>query len=215
MANNVPITAGAGTSVATDDVSGVHYQVVKLALGDEDVATRVTSSNPLPITGTLTLSGEDHIGQVGGHINSYRFNPTITAGAYSANDVIAGELTLTNAVRTSGGSAVLQSLTIHDKAAQGVAMHFYLFDAAPSAALADNAAWAWTDGDEDKWLGTVYVASTDWVAAAGDSFVTKNNIGLAVSANGSQNLFLYIVTTGTPTYAGTLDLTFSLRFLTN
>lgn len=33
MADNVPITAGSGTNIATDDVSGVHYQRVKLVDG--------------------------------------------------------------------------------------------------------------------------------------------------------------------------------------
>lgn len=33
MADNVAITAGSGTSIATDDVSSVHYQIVKQAIG--------------------------------------------------------------------------------------------------------------------------------------------------------------------------------------
>src|SRR3954466_4762841 len=33
MADNVPITAGVGTTVATDEVSGVHYQRMKLVDG--------------------------------------------------------------------------------------------------------------------------------------------------------------------------------------
>lgn len=33
MADNVEITAGTGTDIATDDVAGVHYQKVKIALG--------------------------------------------------------------------------------------------------------------------------------------------------------------------------------------
>lgn len=33
MADNVPITAGSGTSIATDDVGSVHYQRVKLVGG--------------------------------------------------------------------------------------------------------------------------------------------------------------------------------------
>lgn len=36
MADNVPITAGSGTTIATDDVSGVHYQRVKLVDGTLD-----------------------------------------------------------------------------------------------------------------------------------------------------------------------------------
>jgi len=50
MADNVPITAGSGTDIATDDVSGVHYQKVKLAYGAADAATLVESAAPLPVT---------------------------------------------------------------------------------------------------------------------------------------------------------------------
>lgn len=38
MADNVAITAGSGTSIATDDVGGAHYQRVKLALGADGAA---------------------------------------------------------------------------------------------------------------------------------------------------------------------------------
>ncbi len=33
MADNVPITAGSGTDVATDDIGSVHYQIVKIGVG--------------------------------------------------------------------------------------------------------------------------------------------------------------------------------------
>jgi hypothetical protein len=39
MADNVSITAGSGTSIATDDVGGVQYQRVKIALGADGAAT--------------------------------------------------------------------------------------------------------------------------------------------------------------------------------
>lgn len=38
MADNVAITAGAGTTIASDDVAGVQYQRVKLALGADGAA---------------------------------------------------------------------------------------------------------------------------------------------------------------------------------
>ena len=41
MADNVPITAGVGTSVATDDVTSVHYQRIKLVGGADGTATRL------------------------------------------------------------------------------------------------------------------------------------------------------------------------------
>lgn len=36
MADNVPVTPGSGASFATDDVSGVHYQRVKISDGTAD-----------------------------------------------------------------------------------------------------------------------------------------------------------------------------------
>jgi hypothetical protein len=69
MADNVAITAGSGTSIATDEVSGVHYQKVKLAYGAADSATLVDGTNGLPVSvlntsipvtdngGSLTVDG--------------------------------------------------------------------------------------------------------------------------------------------------------------
>lgn len=48
MADNVAITSGSGTSVATDDVGGVHYQRVKTTWGADGTATDVSTTNPLP-----------------------------------------------------------------------------------------------------------------------------------------------------------------------
>lgn len=58
MVDNVPITAGTGTTIATDDVGGVHYPINKLAHGALDTATLVTSATPLPIYGPdITATG--------------------------------------------------------------------------------------------------------------------------------------------------------------
>lgn len=57
MADNVPITAGSGTTIATDDIGGVHHQLVKLEFGAADSATQVSSANPLPTTMPATGIG--------------------------------------------------------------------------------------------------------------------------------------------------------------
>ena len=57
MADNIAITAGAGTTVATDDIGGVHHQLVKIEFGAADSATQVSSTNPLPVVGTATGLG--------------------------------------------------------------------------------------------------------------------------------------------------------------
>lgn len=51
MADNVAITAGAGTTVATDDVSGVHYQRVKLTDPTADSSAAIgVAANPLAVS---------------------------------------------------------------------------------------------------------------------------------------------------------------------
>jgi len=55
MADNVAITAGVGTSIATDDVSGVHYQINKLAIG---ALNKVSLLQPCTI-GTVSASTVD------------------------------------------------------------------------------------------------------------------------------------------------------------
>jgi hypothetical protein len=50
MADNTPQTGSA--TIATDEISGVHYQLVKLAFGPADSATVVTNTAPLPVTDT-------------------------------------------------------------------------------------------------------------------------------------------------------------------
>lgn len=66
MADNVSITAGADAAIATDDVTGVHYQRVKVDLGGDGLASPLvrgqqTAANSLPVTlpsdqGTLAVS---------------------------------------------------------------------------------------------------------------------------------------------------------------
>ena len=61
MADNVVLSAGTadGVTLATDDVGGVHYQIVKVSFGALDTATAVSGANPLPVvqTGTHTVTG--------------------------------------------------------------------------------------------------------------------------------------------------------------
>jgi hypothetical protein len=51
MADGVKLAEpGTGTVIATDDVSGSHYQLIKLAYGALDAATLVTSTAGLPVS---------------------------------------------------------------------------------------------------------------------------------------------------------------------
>lgn len=61
MADNIELNAGSGgATLATDDLAGVHYQVVKLAVGGDGVADFVSNSAPIPISdagGSVTVDG--------------------------------------------------------------------------------------------------------------------------------------------------------------
>ena len=55
IVDNVAITAGSGTTIATDDVGGVQHQRVKVEFGADGSATDVSAAAPLP-TNTYGIS---------------------------------------------------------------------------------------------------------------------------------------------------------------
>ena len=60
MADNTTLNPGTGGDViATDDIGGVKYQIVKISFGALDTATPTSAANPLPVvqTGTHTVTG--------------------------------------------------------------------------------------------------------------------------------------------------------------
>jgi hypothetical protein len=78
MADNVAITAGTGTSVATDDIGGVQYQRVKATWGPDGTAndTDVASGKPMPVQ---------------------LRTPTGTAGSFGAGITDSGTVRVVNA----------------------------------------------------------------------------------------------------------------------
>lgn len=80
MADNVTITAGTGTTIASEDVAGVQHQKVKVEFGGDGVATMVSSSDPLPITGTVTANAGTDLNtsalalETGGNLASIKTN---------------------------------------------------------------------------------------------------------------------------------------------
>lgn len=57
MPDNVAITPGTGTTIATDDISGVQYQRVKVTWGADGAATDASTSSPLPVTAFTGITG--------------------------------------------------------------------------------------------------------------------------------------------------------------
>ena len=245
MADTVAITAGSGTSIATDDIGSVHYQRVKLSLGADGTAVdavagagavgtgviRATLASDDPAVTSLQLldnaisgsemqvdvvtitAGETHVGEVSTPFDTVSVTPTISATpAYTSGDAVGGKQTIAAACRVSGGDALLQSLTIIDKANQKQPLTLLFFDSDPSAAtITDNAAFVFST-DISKLIGKVNVLAADYETVDSIGIAVLANLGLQLKASGSSSLYVAVVTTGTPDFASTSDLIFRYSF---
>lgn len=71
MADNVPITAGAGTNIAADDVGGVYYQRIKRSYGPDGSASDGLSIKRVATLSNTATEVKDAAGQVHGwHIHN-------------------------------------------------------------------------------------------------------------------------------------------------
>ena len=233
MANNVPVTAGSGTTMHTDDVAGVHYPVVKLADGTEDATTRIaagngTSAGALRVTlssdstGQVTLaagttlslvSGADPL-TVGNDTDVIEPAITVSTSAYTANDVVGGRLQIAAALGTLR-SGVFQNLFVFFKGNFTPRLDFYLFNAQPTQNTADNGAFAWNSADDSKLIWIRSVVSADYKTIPGATtrtFASVSTVYPAVKSVGSGDLYLYIITLDAVTLSTTSDLRVGLGF---
>lgn len=139
--------------------------------------------------------------------------PTITAGAYLAGDAVGGKLTFSGC--TNDG--LIHSLIITDLSEQGIELNLILFDA-DFTAVADNAVFDVTAGEEVRIIGVVNIASTDYKDIGGLKVATVRNISLPYELTETNTAKLgrvygQLVAVGTPTYTSTSDLTLRLGVL--
>lgn len=217
MADNVAITAGSGTNIATDDVSSVHYQKVKLDLGGdglsvpapagggvEATALRVTIANDS--TGVLSVDDNGGSLTVDGTVAVSSISTSIVPGTAATNlgkaedaahasgdtGVMALTVRSNTAASTSGADGDYQPLITDTNG------RLHVLDANSAAALTalqliDNIVLtedaAHVSGDPGVLaLAVRRDANTTMVSADGD------NSPLQVDANG--NLKVNIVTGG-------------------
>lgn len=136
-------------------------------------------------------------------IDIVRVTPTVTAGAYSANDVVGGTLTF------PVGSGILRAVTVVDQAKQSGALQLVLFDALPTD-IADNGPYDIADADLLKIIGAVHLTDT----AGADKFDFSDNKiymrqGLTIPlkrADSSAAIYGFLIALGTPTFAATTDV---------
>lgn len=206
-------------AAVADTVNGFfHFNLKRVGNTAVDANTGTVSAGTQRMTLATDIAlpaGELHMGEVGGNTTINTPALAVTAGAYTAGFAVGGILTLTSAMRKSGGSGVLQSLMMVDHANQKAQMEVLIFDSNPAGGTyADHGAAAIGDADIAKLLHRISIAATDWVSLGGTAraIVDVNAIAKPVVASGSANLFMVIITLGTPTFANTTDLEARLGF---
>lgn len=122
MADGVPITAGSGTTIATDDAGAAgHVQVVKLALSADGSATAITAdANGLEVQlGAALPAGTAEIGKVthgmtgigtGRTVVTTAGTRVVLASSTTARHVIITAETDNTGLIVVGGTAVVAAL---------------------------------------------------------------------------------------------------------
>lgn len=137
--------------------------------------------------------------------------PTITAGAYSANDAVGGLMTFAYAGAsgaTPDQGVILDSVIVTDLTTQNAALELWLFDQGFTA-TADNGAFTIIDTDMINFVAIVPIST--YYNAADNSVAFARNLGIPLPlASPAAALYGQLVTRGTPTYASTSDLRITL-----
>ena len=138
--------------------------------------------------------------------------PTLDTNAYTAGDLLFDSTAIAGATREAGGTTILESVTILDKADQKVPFTLVFANAATDFGTLNSA----PDPDDTEALtvvGWVPVATTDYLDLGASSVACIRNIGLLLATSGATSLYVAGINgTGTPTYAAG-DLVIQFGFL--
>lgn len=150
-----------------------------------------------------------------GKTRTVKFGPTVSLGAYEA-----GESVGTGSELTFNGSqtrrAVMKSLLVADAGNQKAPLTIIFMNAQKATAPTDAAAFTWTAADLRNVVAVVNVASDDYETVDSKAFAMIELSRVLELENTMKDPFrfwVYVVTTGTPTYVATTDLQFFLGLL--
>lgn len=194
MADNAELNAGSGGIIlATDDILGVHYQIVKITYGALDSQTLVDTTNRFPTSaaqsGTWTV-------QPGNTANTTAWLVTGTGGTFPVTDS-GGSLTVDGTVAVSGSVAVTNgALSVVGGGLEATALRVTIAsDSTGVLSVDDNGGSLTVDGTITANLaaGTNNIGDVDILSiAAGDNnignvdIVTMPNVTLAAGTNTNE-----------------------------
>lgn len=132
-----------------------------------------------------------------------------TDGAYAANDIVGGILTIATANFATTRPVLLKSLQVNDKGNNSAALHIYFFKETPSGGTyTNNGPVTWDAADSARIVGQVSIATGDWLSDGADCMVNIGGIDNLMPLT-ATSLFALIIAPGTPTFANG-DLTLKI-----
>lgn len=199
MANNIPVTPGAGAVVATEEIGGVQFQKIKPMIGAEGSASYLEfGQKPMSTSLPVAISSNQSTLPINQVTNGYdpvvTFNRPADTTAYAAGDVVGGVLQFTPCGPSSQSIMLLGAQLEIDRSDIPAGMTSYrlhLYSVTPPSALADNAPWDLAAGDRSAYRGYVDLgAPADFGSTL---YVEQNSINKQVRLVGVE-LYAYLVT---------------------
>lgn len=197
MADNVAITAGTGTPIATDEVavnggSTAHVQYVKIVDGTADGTTGVPSdANGLYV--------EAHRDLVRIADSSQASELTIATTAYSAGDQVGVMFQFAGAARFSGGTGMLVGMQM-TSAADIVGAFDIVLCRSNITLAADNAVFAISDADALQVIAVVQLPGA--IDLGGNRIAQAFNIAIPYDCSGGTTLYGAAITKTAHTFFG-------------
>jgi hypothetical protein len=189
MADNVAITAGSGTSVATDEIGGAHYQRVKIVWGADGTANDTSAASGKPLPSTLYTSTGTEINFTASSSSSATFTPA--ASSHTAGDVVGGAQEFASmGISASRIMITSASLRIDSATAQATAWTLYLFNITPPSAVADDAAHTLPSGDRASFLDKIALGTA--VDEGATQYIKVDGINKQIKLAGTS-VFGYLV----------------------
>jgi hypothetical protein len=191
--------------------------------GEENLATSAKQDTTNTYLGKLIdgttgiKSGENHIGEVGGNSDVITASPANTNEAYSGSTTapvcVGTKLTFTDAMRTSGGKGIVQTLKLIDTNNIKAALVLMLFNQDMTNGTYTNKSAPSFGTDIANFAGMITINTSDYQTAGGVAVADISATSKLIKAVGSANLYGILLATGTPTYTGNNALTLKLGMM--
>ncbi len=202
LASIVTNTTGVATAANQSTGNTSLASVVTNTTGIATAANQTTGNGKLDTVIANTGAGSVNISNT----------PTVTAGAYTTGMVAGGKQSLASAVRASGGSGVIQSVSISKKTALSAPYDVYFFYSDPTnSTFTDNSALAVNVADLPSLIGVA--RCTDLVDNGTPKTLQANNIALPFKLITGTTLFAVAVIRGAETLASTSALILNVGIL--